>query len=447
MWMKLNLNSKRILALIFAVACLAVTPAKAAARSQLSYWLSDTALAEIKTLASGHPRVTHRSLQISHQGKTALEEAIAITLQKSLRRVEQLQLIVPSASVVRSPDPAASVDELVCNSRPVWDNELQVTVRELDHGQAEVQLHLVDMAEPDVAFQSWRWQGSLSAAEHEFHTRAAQRVANAGTMNAPWAEAELEQAAAQLSEQLACSLRPDIVRRVTLQWPGQQTIPAPLDLAVSEARRRLDYYREISATQQDPDYQVKVEWHAVSDGIWQLSVAATPQSDRVASAQVATYIEARLPLTTADTGQHRTSPTAVPLVEPGPGKPASEYLQVEMLDVSQSDSGWASAGLRVRLRLANRANRPLEYGLSLSGGHYLQCIPEPRYYRHDRYGYAQGRLAPGQSVVRVMEIEGARHSPNPLLGTPKCAGFKGLEGLEDFDNQGHKVTQFIRWTL
>jgi hypothetical protein len=49
--------------------------------------------------------------------------------------------------------------------------------------------------------------------------------------------------------------------------------------------------------------------------------------------------------------------------------------------------------------------------------------------------------------VKVMEIDGARHNPNPLFGTPRCAGFQGLEGLEDFAREGLRVTQFIRWAL
>jgi hypothetical protein len=129
------------------------------------------------------------------------------------------------------------------------------------------------------------------------------------------------------------------------------------------------------------------------------------------------------------------------------GEPASKYLSVELLEASQSDRRFSGADLRVRLRLANRAARPLEYALSLSGGHYQHCVPEPAFYRHDRYGYLQGRLEPGQSVVRVMNIEGARHNPNPWFGLRRCAGFRDLAGFEQFSQQGHKVTQFVRWSL
>lgn len=447
MWMTRKFSSLASLAILLAMVSLTTRPAHAADRSQLSRWLSETALADLKTLAAGHPRVARRTLFVATHSDSGLAEAIAITLNKSLGRVEELQLRLPTSALVPPPEPAASVDELVCETGPAWDNEIRVAVRELDRGEVEVQLDLVDMADAETAFRRWRWQGRLSAAEREYHARPARRRPNDGSMHAPWSEDELERAAVQLSEQLACSLRPDIARSVTLQWPQRQTVPAPLAVSVNEARRRLGYYREISEAHRAADYRVRVAWRAVSDGLWQLSLATAAESEGLASVQVATYIEARLPVHPTSASRAPSRPAAIDLVEPAPGQPASEYLQVEVLEVSQSDRGLASAELRVRLRLANRARRPLEYALSLSGGHYLQCIPEPRYYRHERYGYAEGRLDPGQSTVRVMAIEGASHKPNPLFGTPRCAGFMGLEGLEDFDNEGHKVTQFIRWSL
>ncbi|WP_133300581.1 hypothetical protein [Seongchinamella sediminis] len=433
-------------AVLVALAWMIIAPGQAAARSPLSQWLSDTALVEIKSLAAGHPRLAYRSLHVSPRSGTALDEAIAITVQKSLGKVAQLQLVTPVTGKLQPAVPAASVDELLCQHRPRWDNELQVIVRELERGRAAVELELVDMAEPSVAFRRWRWQGRLSAAERDYQAMPARLVRNDGSPGAPWTEAELEQAAAQLTEQLACSLRPNIIDRVSLQWPQPQTVPAPLALAVSETRRRLDYYREINQVRQGADYRVQVDWHPVGEDIWQLSLAGTPQSAQLARVQVATYIAVQLPVASAGKRPRLPVP-AVALLEPRSGQPASSYLQVEMLDVSHSDRGLASAELRVRLRLVNRASRPLEYGLSLSGGHYLHCIPEPQYYRHQRYGYAEGRLGPGESSVRDITVAGARHKPHPLFGTPRCAGFQGLEGLEDFASEGHKVTQFIRWSL
>jgi hypothetical protein len=446
MWMQLYSQVSIRLASFVTLACLVCSPADGATRSQLSYWLSDTALAEIKTLASNHPRLLHRPMHISPRGTSALDEAITLTLRESLFRVQGLQVVVPATRSIQQPSAAASVDELDCHVESHWDNELQVAVIALEKGLVEVQLDLVDMAEPGVAFKSWRWRGSLNKSEWDYFDKPARLGGNDGSMDAPWVEGEFERAATLLSEQFACAMRPDIVDHAALQWPDQGAIPAPLSAAVSEIRRRLGYYREIGEAREHTDYRVRVDWQPVSDGVWQLTVRGTPTSDHLAGVMVATYIEARL-----SPGERyqapRSLPATVPMQAPLPGEPASEYLHVELLDISQSDKGFSRAELRVRLRLSNGSDTPMDFGLSLSGGHYLQCIPESRYYRHDRYAYSEGRLSPGQSVVKVMEIDGARHNPNPLFGTPRCAGFQGLEGLEDFAREGHRVTQFVRWAL
>ena len=446
MWMKQISRGRQLMALFVALMCLASAETLAAGRSQLSYWLSDTALEEIEALASGHPRLVHRSLHVSSVATSALDEAIAITLQASLTRLQHLQLVAPAARTPIQPGIISSVDDLACEAATDWDNELQVSVLDLGKGRAEVQIDLVDTTEPDVAFQTWRWRGSLNKAEREYLSTPPQRSGNEGSLSAPWKDTELEQAAVRLGEQLACDMRPDIYHQAKVQWPDQQSGPAPVSATVSEIRRRLGAYREISESHEGADYRMHVAWHPVSQGVWQLSVVGVPLSDGLLAIDAATYIEAELDQFSEDAG-YASILSALPLEAPQPGQPASKYLNVEMVDVSQTNKALARAALRVRLRLVNRANRPMEYGLSLSAGHYLQCIPEPQFYRHDRYGYMEGRLAPGQSIVKEMEIDGARHNPNPFFGTPKCAGFSGLEGFEDFANQGHKVTQFIRWTL
>ena len=433
-----------LVTLIMVLACLVSAEALGAARSQLSRWLSDSVMPDLNRLAASHPRLKQRSFHVEARGRSALDEAIAITLRESLLRSRYLQVMVPTAAASRQQHLPTTVDELRCHGGLSWDNELQVAVVELDSRRVEVQLDLVDTSEPGVAFKTWRWRGKLSGPEREYLSRPAQQAVNDGSMNAPWASGQLQEAAVLLSRQLACDLRPGIVRQVQLQWPDGRALPAPFGATVGEVRRLLGNYREIGEAQRGADYRLQVEWDPVRAGLWRLSLVGTPSSDTRGVVQAATYIEAQLSHVDYSADD---LPIPALLLTPGPDQPASRYLQVEMLDVSQSDRVLGRAELRVRLRLVNRASRPIEFGLSLSGGHYLQCIPEPQFYRHGRYGYTEGRLAPGQSVVRTLAIDGVKHSPNPFFGPPKCAGFRGLEGLEDFANEGHRVTRFIRWTL
>ena len=110
-------------------------------------------------------------------------------------------------------------------------------------------------------------------------------------------------------------------------------------------------------------------------------------------------------------------------------------------------SGRSRAALQVTLQLGNRAEWPMDYSFTLSGGHFNHCIATPQYYRHDRYGSLEGSLAAGETVVRRLVIENAEHRPKPLFGTRKCAGFRDLDGFEEFTRQGHRVTDYVRWRM
>ena len=118
---------------------------------------------------------------------------------------------------------------------------------------------------------------------------------------------------------------------------------------------------------------------------------------------------------------------------------------MEMLDATQRDSGRATAELEVTLRIGNLAEWPLEYSFTLSGGHFNHCIADPAYYRHDAYGKLEGRINAGESVVRRLLITGTQHRPTPVFGSRKCAGFRDLDGFENFASRGYKVTDFVRW--
>ena len=144
-----------------------------------------------------------------------------------------------------------------------------------------------------------------------------------------------------------------------------------------------------------------------------------------------------------------TAGTVIGAVAPAPVPEgaAREFLDVQMLDASQSDRAFQAADLQLQLRLVNRAEWPIDYAFSVSGGHYLNCVPRAEFYRHDRYGYIEGRLQPGQSLQRAIEVSGVQHNPHPWFGPQKCAGFKDLEGFENFSGKGYKVTKVLRWSM
>ena len=133
--------------------------------------------------------------------------------------------------------------------------------------------------------------------------------------------------------------------------------------------------------------------------------------------------------------------------QPRAGAKALDFLDVKLLDATQTDGRGARAALQVTLQIGNRAQWPLEYSFTLSGGHFNHCIATPGYYRHDRYGSLDGSLAGGETVVRRLVIENAKHNPRPIFGTRKCAGFRDLEGFEEYRRQGHKVTDYVRWQM
>jgi hypothetical protein len=146
------------------------------------------------------------------------------------------------------------------------------------------------------------------------------------------------------------------------------------------------------------------------------------------------------------------SPLAARTITPKPTPPANlgkalDFLDVQLLDATQTDEGRSGAELQVTLRIGNRATWPIQYAFTLSGGHFNHCVASPGYYRHDRYGHLAGNVEPGASVVRRLVIEEAQHRPTPWFGMRKCAGFRDLDGFEEFASQGHKVTDFVRWDM
>jgi hypothetical protein len=208
----------------------------------------------------------------------------------------------------------------------------------------------------------------------------------------------------------------------------------------------LGSYRELGISAVDPDYTVAIRLERFRHDTWQLWLTGTPLQSDLAPVQAVTYFVA------ADPGVPLPAPWAARAVAPKPTPPANlgnalDFIEVEMLDATQAYEVHARAELQVTLRIVNRATWPIEYSFTLSGGHFNHCVARPGYYRHDRYGHLAGNVGPGASEVRRLVIEGAQHRPTPWFGMPKCAGFRDLDGFEDFASQGHKVTDFVRWDM
>ncbi len=470
-WVRRRLQQALCLCIIGGMLAL---PQQAAAKTALSRWVFDSAVPAIDDMFKRHPRYSDSQLEVRAGGNNALDAALANALRRGLghRGVTLRQPLAPTdtGSIARS------IDALQCDPAPVAEHRLLVKVQ-ADGSLADVSLSLVDTAEITTALRNWQWRGRLAADERDRLRQPSPEAQNRGTLSAPWSENEAEAAAGALSRQLACALRPAVTGQLRLNWSENGTsgfYPTWLEL-----RRRIGSFDEFADVDSAGDYQVAMRTEQVEPGVWQLWLDGVPLDRGLPAVQAVTYARGDAVSQTParpqvaavevppqqgsqrqavlrqvpkqETVRYQASlrqavPWQTPPQQPAAGDPASKYLQVSLLDAEQDATLPGRTTLRVRLRLSNAANRPLRYGLSLSGGHFRYCIAERDHYRHDRYGYLEGELGAGESTVRVMTIDGARHNPRPWFGMRRCAGFRDLDGFERFASQGHKVTQFIHWS-
>ncbi len=430
------LNSRTLAAAFVALALLSAATAYAAPRSALSKWFSSTAVPEIRRLLQEHPRYRDQRVAIVSKESDALSEGLVKVLSINLRGRPGIQLI--EAGTV--PANANTIDALHCAAAETADYLLEVSASPYGYNKAQVSLALVAAAEGEIKQDDWYWNGRLNRAEREYLGRDADTRHRDGSLAAPWTSEDVEQAAAALSRQLACALRPQVQTHLALEWPEAEMIPAVFADTVNHSRHLLGGYRELALDGEGADYSVALQLTQFREGIWQLWLTGTPAREGGAPVQAVTYLAASNPVwpTQAVAVNPRES---LPL----PEEDALEFIEVEMLDAVQQKARRNRARLEVRLRITNRADWPMEYAFSLSGGHFNYCIAEPEYYRHDAWGKLKGQLDGGKSVVRTMVIEKARHQPTLVFGTPHCAGFLDLEGFEYFADRGYKVTDYVRW--
>lgn len=422
-----------------------------AQRSELSHWLDDDALPQLADVLSAHPRFAGESVQVIASGQTGLDEALVTVLVGNLGSHEGVAIGTPSAEV--SPRDS-TIDALACGAAPRHAT-LRVSTRPADNGRGRVTLELADAEQPDATWRRWEWQGIYSREERAALARAAAPALADGSLVAPWPQEAVSRAAAALARDLACDMRSQVRDRIALQWDDTGLPTERVGDVFNASRHLLGDLREVDV-QARGEFRIEPRVERFSDGVLQLWLVGTPQRAGFSTVQAVTYMRDA----GVDHGGEEvlagTAPVQVPpsslhpvravALQP-PASPARDFLDVRMLDVSQADGGFSSADLALQLRLENRGAWPIEYAFSVSGGHFLHCVAEPDNFRHDRYGYVEGEIAPGASLVRMLEVRGVKHKPNPWFGPRKCAGFKDLEGFENFPGKGYKVTEFLRWDL
>jgi hypothetical protein len=425
--------------------CIGILPAQsqAAPASAFSSWLSRETIPELRELLAQHPRYTGQRVQVSGHTGDALSEAIATVVSSNLLGRAGIALVTKKQATSVPRVVPGSIDELECNSGPRFDYLLQVSTVHSPAGQDRVQLELRDSGDAGEPFHSWQWLGEFSAAERRHLKNTTEPPVADGSLGAPWSDSDVDVAASSLSRDFACALRPQIKTRLALQWPKRDALPALFADTVSASRHLLGSYRELGISAVDPDYRVAIRLERFRHDTWQLWLTGTPLQNDLAPVQAVTYfvaVDPGAPMLTART----VAPRPIPPADLGS---ALEFIDVQLLDATQTDGGSSRAELQVTLRIGNRATWPIQYSFTLSGGHFNHCVARSGYYRHDRYGHLAGSVEPGASVVRRLVIEDAQHRPRPWFGLRKCAGFRDLEGFEEFASQGYKVTDFVRWDM
>ena len=418
--------------------------ARSQSASSLSTWLTRDVVPELRELLSRHPRYQGQRIQIDDGDHNALSEAIGVVLNNNLAGQEGITLIAPVHTDSLPPVTPGSIDELNCVDTYEFDYLLQVSTTSGESAQDRVQLALVDISSAAKQINNWQWQGRFSSSERRQYKRPL--TAANGSLSAPWGDSDVDAAALALSRDLACALRPQITNRLALQWMQADGLPDLFADTANTTRHKLGDYRELGISEAHPDYAVAVRIERFRDDVWQLWLTGTPQDKTLAPVQAVTYFKSASPQAARVLADLDSETVPKPLVLENAG-PALKFIDVQMVDATQADKWRSRADLQVTLRISNRAPQPIAYSFTMSGGHFEQCIAQPRYYRHDDYGQLSGRLEAGASVMRRLVVENAQHRPMPLYGMPKCAGFRDLQGFEEFASQGYKVTDYVRWDM
>ena len=420
--------------------------ARSQSASSLSKWLHENVIPELQELLSQHPRYQDQTIRINDADQNGLSEAIAVALNNNFSGRDRIALVTPKIADLSDQIAAASVDDLDCIDTSDFDYMLQVSTGLQDADYDSVELTLFDISSGAKQIRQWPWQGRFTSAERRQFRTAVKAVNANGSLGAPWQNDDVNAAAGALSRDFACALRPQITTRLGLQWIESDPLPALFADTANTTRHKLGDYRELGISNERPDYAVAMTLQPFRDDIWQLWLTGTPHDKTLAPVQAVTYFKSSSAQVARILPNRNAEAPTETAVQQNTG-PALKFIDVQMIDATQADKWRSKADLQVTLRISNRAQQPIAYSFILSGGHFEQCIAEPLYYRHDHYGQLTGRLEAGASVMRRLVIENAQHRPTPLYGMPKCAGFRDLQGFEEFASQGYKVTDYVRWDM
>lgn len=441
----LILQAVLTLAIVFSSA-----PAKAA--SALSTWLNRTALPELRSSLSTHPRYDAQTLVIRSESENDLAAAVTTVLQQNL--INTLPETVKTAPHAVTFD-SSSIDTLNCSGVSQHAYTLLVTTHTLNSDRVQLRLNIVDARDPTVVVQQLSWLGTLSRDERRSLKRRETLMAN-GSMTRPWSNSQLQPAIVSISQQLACALRPQLKSQLSLFWQRDTQLPELLANAAIGSEHLLGQFPELYLGSERSDLLVTTRAQPMGDGLWQFWLIGTPTQNGLTPVQAVTYFRGQnnglLPALASTIAMTPAPATPAPKIPYRAAVPASagdaiDHLKVSLVNVSQSEKRRSRAILMAAVELTNTSSWPIDYSLTLSGGHFNHCIARPAHYRHDRFGTLQGQLQAGETRLQRLQISDTTHRPTPLLGIPKCAGFRDLEGLEDFATQGYRVTDYVRWTL
>lgn len=445
-------NTARMLAMLILLA-LWLSEARAASSGSVSHWLNRETIPALREMLGQHPRYLKQRIQIAGVSGDALSEAIVARLVKNLTDLESIHLVEPDSGLPLATTIPLSIDALDCQAKPLADYLLQVRTHSQKGATGEVEIALVDLHDQTAQAVTWQWRGRLSSKERAQLGKPAQHNPAGGSLAIPWPESAVASAARALSRQLACSLRPQVRTRLSLHWPREATLPAVFADTVNASRHMLGAYREIGFADESAEYRMEVRVEPFMGDTWQLWLAGKPRNSALAPVQAVTYFKVanlQWPARVAADFPAHPSEAKPPQRRAAPpvdlGEPLT-YLDVELLSSRQTDRPGSKADLEVTLSIGNRADWPIEYSFSLSGGHFNHCVARPRFYRHDRYGTLKGIIEAGDRVVRRLVVRNAKHRPTPWYGMRQCAGFLDLDGFEEFASRGHKVIDYVRWEM
>jgi hypothetical protein len=440
-----NILSK-LCALVIAATVSATALAGSFRSSELSGWLERQPLARLQRLLAEHPRFDGQTLALQRVNDNALTDAVASLAEMTLQSSGNIVTSEALSQRYEAGQPG-SIDQLSCNDTRA-DYQLRVELEKRNYSSASAHLTLLDNYSGEIV-QQWQWRGKLSGAEKDYIKRTS-IGSERGSPSSPWTQAQVADAAAALSRDFVCALRPWVGTELWMQWPQAGTSNPTLADTLRTSQHYIAAYRELAIVPGDGQFSVETHAEPLSDDVWQLWLVGRPLQAGLPTVEVATYLRAAEERTRRTSGAPTVVATPVISTMPAPSMaPATtaaprEALQIDVLGITRR-AGARRADLTLRLRLTNEAPRALAYALKTTGGYFDGCRGDSASYRHDTWGSTSGSLAAGESTIATIRIDNLPHRPTPLRGRPVCVGFGDIDAFYSYHSQGERVTRYLSW--